>query len=384
MKKNYTLILKTLSPVYIGCGKEISKIDYVYFEKSKKVYKINMVKFASFIESRKLMDVLRNRIAQADAEYSLTDFFKEKIITENEARDCSEYILDNNNISLSSSQMTINEFIKDAYGYPYVPGSSLKGAIRTAIAYATILDDRQRFDEIASKLRYTIKENKSNSKKIDEISKKLEQDIFHTLSRKLDREGNNKDILNDNMVGLIVGDSYPLSKDDIILCQKNDVFLDGNINKINVIRECIRPGTEIRFDISIDDKILRIGTKKADMETIINCCNSFFENYNTIFRKLFLENITSDFFTPQKGENDGFIYIGAGTGFPLKSLMYSLYSDVDEASELISMILDKAFPGANHKMFAEDTGISPKVLKCTEYNDKLYEMGICSVKYREV
>lgn len=380
MKKYYTLKLKTLSPVHIGCGKEITKMDYVYFEESKKVYKINMIKFASFIESRKLMDVLRNRMAQANDAYSLTDFFKEKSITENEARECSEYILDNNNFSVLPSQMTINEFIKDAYGCPYFPGSSLKGAIRTAIAYATILDDPQRFDKISDELNDTIKRKNSNSKIIDNISKEIERKIFHTLSRKLGKDGNRNDILNDNMAGLIIGDSYPLSKDDLILCQKTDVFLDGNINKINVISECIRPGTEIRFDISIDDSLLKSGSQKTDPEKIISCCNSFFEDYNAVFRKPFLENIKSDFVDPQKEEKDGFIYIGAGTGFPLKSLMYSLYSDVNDASELISLLLDKAFPEADHKTFTEDTGVSPKVLKCTEYSDKLYEMGICSAK----
>ena len=60
-----------------------------------------------------------------------------------------------------------------------------------------------------------------------------------------------------------------------------------------------------------------------------------------------------------------------------------LFEDSEEAAEIISKMLDKSFSSADHKRFTIKEGISPKVLKCTKYQNKLYEMGRCEISFKE-
>lgn len=55
-----------------------------------------------------------------------------------------------------------------------------------------------------------------------------------------------EDVEFDNMSGIIVGDSEPLSREDIVLCQKWEQHVDGSYKTLNLLRECIKPGTVIK------------------------------------------------------------------------------------------------------------------------------------------
>ncbi|MBF0981001.1 MAG: hypothetical protein HXK71_06820, partial [Clostridiales bacterium] len=49
--------------------------------------------------------------------------------------DCTKYVIDSSGVEFSNGMKGINvmEFVKDAYGKPYVPGSSIKGMLRTIL-----------------------------------------------------------------------------------------------------------------------------------------------------------------------------------------------------------------------------------------------------------
>ena len=77
-----------------------------------------------------------------------------------------------------------------------------------------------------------------------EEKNQLEQGVFHTLNR---NEKRKSDAVNDLLCGLRIGDSEPLRVDDLALCQKIDVTRDGVDKRLPILRECVRPETEIRF-----------------------------------------------------------------------------------------------------------------------------------------
>ena len=50
------------------------------------------------------------------------------------------------------------------------------------------------------------------------------------------------------MAGLRISDSKPISADCLILCRKKDKMPNGTVKELNILRECIRPGTKLEFD----------------------------------------------------------------------------------------------------------------------------------------
>ena len=379
MKKYYSLTVKTLAPVHIASGRKINKLEYVYSKDSKTVYVMDMIKLSDHFVKRKLMDVFIDRIQKGDKTFSLSSFLNEKAVTENEYRQFAAYSYRNDNISASPNQMEIQGFIKDAYGFPYIPGSSIKGALRTAIAYDEIMAHHEKYLQISRNIASDI----NNSKRLNTDSIELETKIFHTLKRKKKKENGkeivlHKDILNDCMAGFLISDSRPVPKESLILGEKTDLQINGDTHTINILRECIRPETEIIFDVVIDDELF-----KFSAENISDSLKYFYEDYNSVFRSIFIDEAGGAVYEPEKGKNSEYIYLGGGTGFPLKSVMYSLFEDSEEAAKIISKMLDKSFSSADHKSFTEKEGISPQVLKCTRYQDKLYEMGRCEISFKE-
>ena len=172
MKKYYTFTIKTLAPVHIASGKKINKLEYVYSPESKIVYIMNMVKLSNFFVKRKLMDVFVNRIQDGNEEFSLAVFLKEKAVMESKYKEFAEYSYKNENVSVLPNQMEIYEFVKDAYGYPYVPGSSIKGVLRTALEYDKIMRnyDKDNYSKVSQNISEAIKNNDDPKKKIKTLA----------------------------------------------------------------------------------------------------------------------------------------------------------------------------------------------------------------------
>ena len=108
-----------------------------------------------------------------------------------------------------------------------------------------------------------------------------------------------------NLPGLHVGDSQPISVDQLTLSQKIDVTLDGTEKPLNVLRETLIPGTEICFDVSIDTTIC-----PYQMEDIIEALNIF-------------QNICNRYFYARfhwEAKEKNTVWLGGGFGFLSKTV----------------------------------------------------------------
>lgn len=130
----YKLKCEILSPVHIGTGSEIEPFDYII--KDNKFYKISLEDFLLSLtaeeqaEFNKLLDTTEiNRIREF-----ITRHWNPKRCPPEYSADVSDEVIKtyNENIDNIENQLLINPFIR-TNKLPYVPGSSLKGAIRTAI-----------------------------------------------------------------------------------------------------------------------------------------------------------------------------------------------------------------------------------------------------------
>lgn len=153
------------------------------------------------------------------------------------------------------------QFAKDPYGNPYIPGSSVKGMLRTALLLSMVLDDAGLRTAVAAETFGDPKKARSAT-----AGAKLNKAAFWK-ERPDSRDSN---VVNDVMKYVSVSDSEPLSVNDLVFAKKYDKFskddpvdhkLDmGKLtfkegNELDVYRECLRPGTAVSVDVVIDERI---------------------------------------------------------------------------------------------------------------------------------
>lgn len=246
------LLLETLTPVHIGTGEAIDPYDYVIIDK---LYKINLGKFVSSLNSEdkeNFIKVLSSGIVKTRR------FIKEKANLQN----VTEYSIDvdsevmhsyKDKINDPNNQLSIQTFIK-TLGMPFVPGSSVKGAIRTALLFS-IADDRI----------------------VD--TRNVEESLF--------RYKNPRD---DPFRALKISDSLPISLDNMVIYSVKtftkrykftasgyDNFIEGTNSDytdkvVKIYHEMV-----IDHELKKQNKFMDI-----DIGTIISSCNKF---YKEVIRK---------------------------------------------------------------------------------------------------
>ena len=279
---------------------------------------------------------------------------------------CLLYTLDMGDTSLERGQRPqIMTCVKDAYGNPYIPGSSLKGALRTILAAAKILDDEDLRANIRQDLTQNLPVSQSRNRYLAATAANAEVKIFRTLKRE---ETKASDAVNDTLQGLIVGDSAPITdRQALTLAQKIDRHTDGREKSLNLLREALRPGTKIEFPLTIDES--RCPFSVGD---ILEAAYKFTEQYNDNFLTKFkgLDRIRAD--VPQ-------ILLGGGAGFVSKTLVYPTLgkAGVAATANIFAKTVKTKKPDEHKHRDDVKLGASPHIVKCTHYKGKTLQMGLC-------
>lgn len=367
--KKYNIELKTVGPVFIGSGKETNKKEAIFNNDS--VIIVDAKKMFKHLCDKKLIDKYQNYML--DDNIDLKSFFEKNKIRENIYRDWNIKRFDRGQYSRNAKDINIGRFIRDGNEKVYVPGSSLKGMLRTILAGAYIIKNancgvEKKLDETRRKLGNILSNdilNKEYKAAIDDI----EVDIFHR--KKID-DTNIADKINDSLRGLMVSDSEYISDEDMCICQKIDISLDGSKNKISSYRECIKPGVSIKFSITVDSRYCDY-TK----ENILAAVKIFYNHYLHKVSNVFVEkwenylknneviNISKKAYT---------CFLGGGAGFESKTIIYPSFNK-ERAVDFTSHILSVLFPDIDH-----NKEVSPSVMKCTCYNKEIYQFGACIFK----
>jgi CRISPR-associated protein Csm5 len=349
----FELTLTARSPVFIGCGKSYTKKEYIFDPRN------NMV---SFLDERLMFDYLaEHNLADAYEGYilghmgrNLRDFLLN--ICEIPQRQIDQWIrcrvyaggsLDDNH-----TLKEIQRFVRNARGQVFIPGSSIKGALRTVLLKQILLKSPpQDPDPQLPFARYG----------------SFEDDYFHTLSLKKDR--NQMVIpsspLNSILRGFQVSDSLPIPDSDMCLTQKIDAFVHKPSNAVNICRECIRPGTVIRCVVTLDQSVLQGAITK---ESILGAIAEASEHYQ--------KNVLARYPHVSNDMNARTILLGGGAGFQSKTVTDIYYGEKSLA--VTSSVLQKTFFKHHHERDIT-LGISPRALKQTDINGIPYSYGICEV-----
>ncbi len=366
--ENYSLTLISKAPVFIGSGKEITKKEYYFNGRNKQIHIINFHKFMELLIERNLIDEYEKYILHS--RNYLDSFFIGNRITAKEINEITDYTINSGDAIVEGySLKNIQQFIRDSYDRPYIPGSSLKGAIRTILLIKMILDDKNtRLSENnANKLMQCAQRDKHNMRSKRYLKREIETieaNYLHKLGLNEKRADN---AVNSLMRGISISDSGSIAFDNMVLCSKKDLSTKGNIKTINNVRECIKPGSNIEFKLTLDKSIL----KTIDLDFIKSAINTFGEYYS--------QEIDSKFEKPFNAVDENFenaIILGGGAGFFSKTIVYPLLGR--HALGFVSDYMSNNFRQHKHEK-DKHIGISPHMLKHTEYEGKSYHFGVCGI-----
>lgn len=374
---NYRLTIETIGPLFIGSeeNKNIAKSEYVI--DGNTLYVFDMRKMFNGLVKYHLDKAYAQNVLQCNRKFDLKLFLRNNRVSLDIYKQWIAYsLLLPDNVEIKSN---ILAFMKDAYSKPYVPGSSLKGAIRTCILNALLLNGEN--ENFATETEDALKIYERNRKAyLSRNASEMETSIFNTLKRKGTKS---TDAVNSIFQGLTISDSEPLDTDCLILCPKIDILPTESHKRNqlkNVVRECIKPGTKITFYVHIDSKFFPYDDKKI-LKFIL-------QNYLNIEEK-YLSSFPSTI-----NSNDEYkIYLGGGSGFVTKTCVYSLFDERDRAVKNAGEILDSvdSIKGGknrtkmgNHLHDFNKYGVAPHTRKSTIIDGKTYDFGLCNICFEPI
>lgn len=250
--KEYQLTLLTLAPVFIGSGITYSSKEYIY--ENNKYYFPQMEKLYKYITQRHVDATFEKFLMNKRNHLRLIDFLNDQRITE---RKFGGFVIDVDK-ELIENPAKLNEiigFMKDGLGNAYIPGSSLKGALRTLI------------------------ENQMN------ITSIKENEFWNNVQ---------------------VGDSEIINNDNFMISQKWDLSYKKDVpHKLPLSRESIKPLKKVRFKIRV--------TSEQAIDIFDHLAELADKNYQEYF-KWFLNDFDNKYIQNNPGHNYHPIYIGAGSG----------------------------------------------------------------------
>ena len=348
--KKYKVKLLPLTDIRIGSGKDIEAYEYTV--KAGYMYRIDMSEvfdkmsdsekgnFRKILKKNNLFNIRSWIYNNYREEWGY--IYKERV-SSNFEKYYKEKIDDR---SQDNSQLSISEFI----GYDnkkYIPGSSIKGALRTAFIYNDFLENEKKYQIKSS---YKIKNEKRiyNRTEIDKEAKIMESEVL--LAEKEDRYGNKIDKKGEKLGLEPKKDPFKIVKvfdTEEIDSKKFEVarlkikegnltceVLNGTYNEIKKTKK-VNFEKGINFNIvlaeySLKDNPMMDYKKNLGIKQILNSLNNKMENildfeiekerkkddYNIKGFYEFLKNIFDSF----KNKNITLIRIGGYTGFNDKTI----------------------------------------------------------------
>ena len=390
--------LVTVAPVHVGSGEVRRANEYLYDRTSGMAYFLDEARWVSFLDKRQLMEPFLAYIEESSRQLgqrrgpfrgkNLWDWLRTQGVQprEKEALAVRRARAERSVINQKGSLNDVHLQMALSDGRPYVPGSTIKGTLRTGILYRMIQQEPERFRgfwqeicrEAASRDRLRDKERIWQG-----IERRLETQALHTL--RVDRK-NPTGMVNSALRGLRVSDATVTRREtETLLLQKLDVTTkpnrQGETRKtLPLFRECIPPGRRLHFTLTADFSMLRtIGiTSFADVFQGLRDFTAeglaLVEAVFPDYRPLFDEARTAD------------CLLGGGTGFISKTLVYALARNKRETRDFTAQYLDEKFgkfdrqsrtwhPDHNHVRL--DGAISPRTLKTVAKGQDMWLLGLC-------
>lgn len=249
--------LKTLTPVHIGTGKKLTLKDF--FE-SNRIDGDRLLRDISITKTQEF-DIWVNEISSEmneNSEVKISDIIKKFKLDKNYIQKFSLYSFDR------FFKENLNEAIKDHNYKFFIPGSSLKGAIRTALMYDILKNiDLNKFLENILSQTKKVNFNVSDSFKKN-LDSELEKIVFICPEMIYDEKEKKSKPKYDQKYDLLkilkISDSSSADISDSGEISELNVFAlkkETNHKPFSVYTESIKSNQLLEFDISIDIDFLK-------------------------------------------------------------------------------------------------------------------------------
>ncbi len=245
--------LEILTPVHIGSGNKYLALDYVI--KGNKVVFIDPMKFFERIEKMGLNPVeVARGIGQG--ERSIEDYVSE--LSDIKTREIP--------FNGRNKRREILMHIKSNERL-YIPGSSIKGAIRTAILWKVARDNRDTLNWVINYIKELVGKKSLSKRDLIKLDDRLEERVFRKscLVEKKD------DPKNDLLRALRVSDSTFLDSYSVYEVK----FL--GMRNFSVLAECINPEQSAEVETNIDEFTLHYLKTRLDFDYLLSATREFAE-----------------------------------------------------------------------------------------------------------
>ncbi len=289
-------IVQCLSPVHIGAGKELEPLDYVIVDgRYSRVYLDAVLERLNPEEADALTAWISDQADGIEAakgkqrddirqKTQLVNFPKVDLRTA--FRTDATLARYHGAVGVDIERnLPVREQAKDADDTPCIPGSSLKGALRAALAFAALKDmgpdERPALkDSLDSVVRRAEEAKRRGAhselgRRKEHIGREIEQAVFRCGKRQRDQV-NYGDIHYDLMRTVLVSDTYNAQAKLIV--PQIQTFVEqcdpkGNARlapQVGLLAEAHAPGNTFRLRLQIDSRLLRAISRNRDKSRWIN------------------------------------------------------------------------------------------------------------------
>ena len=368
--------LEVLTPLHIGGADYKSKLDkkeYIFDKDKKTLTLIDNEKFIAFLIKKNLFEKyiayiennVNAKVMVQNRNINLLNFLKANNIDKDiqDFRKKAPIKLDMNIENMNDIKL----MLRDVQGKPYIPGTSIKGALINLLLVDYIIKNREKFSKekriILSECKKTNDDRSIRGLKNDikKIVNQIEKSIIYSDNKSLEKS---------KKFGILVSDSYSYSN------TKTNFYQDIDEKRTNkpgedksrpmpVAREYIIANSIFDFDITLDIDLLE--ESKLKIKNIDDLIDSI-ENAMS-----YLIDVLEDKNSPRT-EN---LVLGANTGFLQKTIVYALFEDEKERLEVVKKLLHKNQKNVigNHL----NDKFAPRVLNRIKINNKKLLAGLVKI-----
>lgn len=387
-RKVYRMSLTTLSPIFINSGEILNKTAYTYNADKGIVNIINNKKLISFLKEKGKFDFFLYECI--NGKFDLSNFFTSNNIINYMDLDIYLYKIKtysdiSEKLIINNEHHNISTFIKSENGCPYIPGSSIKGSIRTAIIYGEILNNKDKYSDIF--------ENLLNKYQSSKDLRNTERTILYK-----------SDILNKMFRYIQVSDTNDVDISNLYISQRHDVVAHKNEgHDLPIFMEVLKPGVTLYFNLTMDNHYSINNLLKYFNNIYNNENNNTFYNDYLSLSTLLQEKMVNKYplFDDSLIKEKPNIFIGGANGFLTKSIIYAIRKKKNEDVKIkresivnyMKKYFDKKFvkydkdlgtyvPSHDHVKI--DEKISPRSLRLVKISQNDFMgLGMCNIKVEE-
>ncbi len=249
MANSFTVTLKTLTPVHIGSGDTINKLDY--FIEGDRFHRVNMDSLFADPE----FAALRDKFLESAPGGQPID----RLVPEDLLQRHILYTIPIHPSARNTNQIEVRLFIKSA-GRVYIPGSSLKGAILSALCWDVLKDRKEAAERVIAGYEKTDNQGRKKHVYDDPIEITLE-----TIG------GRSHEILGEFTHWLDVSDSDFKTPQESLQLSLARVEGARRRGRIPILYETIKPGIQFTFTLKLDP------ASKLTPQSLIQKVNDFYQ-----------------------------------------------------------------------------------------------------------